>query len=233
MERRNIPWKAEFKAAGVDPGPLSPEEAALVPRLEAENQEFLRQHPFVRPLPRRTPLGRVGLWMAPLAAAAAVLVALSFPDLGSAPGSTGYERIKGNGDPKLVVYRQAQGKAEKLGPSAKVHPGDVLQAAYQVSEARQGALLSVDGAGNVTVHLAQNGGSAPLAAGGEHPLAFSYELDRAPKYEVFFLLVSNRPFDLEPIRNLLRSRPWDSLKAGAFGPDIQFLVLPLTKEVAP
>jgi hypothetical protein len=227
MNKRNVPWKAEWKAAGLDPGPLKPEEEALVPDLRRENEAFLTRHPFQKPAPvKRTPL----LWSVPLAAAAAVLFAV-LPLAGPAT-DVGLEHVKGADEPALAVYRQGQGGPEKLAPGAVVHPGDILQAAYKVPRAVQGALVSVDGNRNVTVHLSQGGRSRALTDGGERPLESSYELDKAPRFEVFFLLVSNKPFDLAPVLKVVKDSPWESLKPGAFGPDVQFAVLPLVKEVS-
>lgn len=232
MERRDIPWKAEWKAAGLEPGPLTPEEEALVPGLEAENREFLERHPY---RPGRPPLriSRAAVWALPAAAAAALLVVLAGPVVSGGQAAPVLERAKGGVETHLTVYRQGKSGPEKLAARAVVRPGDVLQAAYSVAKPAQGALLSVDGAGNVTVHLAEGGRSVLLQAGAEHPLTFSYELDQAPRFEVFFLLVSDKPFDLEPVRQLLKTRSWDSLAAGAFGPGIDFTVLPLTKEGRP
>jgi len=230
MNQRNISWKAEWKAVGLDPGSLSLEEEALVPQLQAENRDFLAKHPFQASIHARISVA-FHLWTLPLVAAAAVLLFVSLPLSTTAPPGTGFERIKGAGDPALTVYRQGKAGAEKLNPGTVVRPGDVLQAAYRVSQASQGALLSVDGSHHVTLHLSRDGRSATLTPGAEHPLEFSYELDRAPQFEVFFLIVSSRPFDLEPIRQTLKSYPWDSLRPGAFGAGIEFIVLPLNKEL--
>lgn len=224
MDRRNIPWKAEWKAAGLDPGPLSPDEEALVPRLQEENRAFLERHPRVaKTAPVKNPLVRI-LWATPLVAAAALVLMIqtvptATPDL---------ERVKGDST-RVAVYRQGPGGAERLAPGALVQPGDVLQAAYQVTKAVQGALISVDGDGNVTVHLASGGRSVALVPGAEKPLEFSYELDRAPRYEVFFLVTSNKAFELEPIRQTLKKVPWNALKPGDLGAGIDFSVLALNK----
>jgi len=233
MDKRKVPWKAEWRAAGLDPGPLTPEEEALVPTLEAENRAFLEQHPpekhlapgHRRPAGLKTPFPA---WALPLAAAAAALVVLGLPVL-APEGASGPERIKGTGAPLLTVYRQGPSGAEKLGAGALVRPGDVLQAAYAVTGPVQGAVLSVDGDGNVTVHLAREGRSVALAPGGEHYLDFSYELDRAPRFEVFFLVTSARPFDLEPVRQTLKSTPWAQVGPGTLGAGLTVTVLPLTK----
>ena len=228
MDRRNIPWKSEWKAAGVDPGPLTDEEAALVQSLEAENQKFLDSHPY--PGAVRRPIGvKFGLWAVPLAAAA-VLVFVSLPLVQAPVPGTVIERMKGASDPVLVVYRQRKAGPERLTDRASVRPGDLLQAAYRVSKPVQGVLLSIDGGGNVSVHLAREGRSVALVPGAETNTPLSFELDRAPLYEVFFLFTAEKPFDLEPLRQTLKSVPWTSLKPGSFGPDIRFTVLALTKE---
>jgi hypothetical protein len=165
-----------------------------------------------------------------LAAAAALVVFFTVPWSSGGGPLEGLERMKGGGDPVLVVYRQGDSGNEKLSSGSTVRPGDVLQAAYRVAEGLQGALVSVDGSGNVTTHLAREGRSVSLAPGAERPLDFGYELDRAPRYEVFVLLVSRQSFELEPIRQILKTTPWNRLKADAFGPQVRFTVVALNKE---
>ncbi len=230
-------WKAEWKAAGLDPGPLSEDEEAQVPRLVAENREFLEKHPpetvlkKARPRPRTLPFQ---VWSVPLAAAAALLVFLGLPGTPAPKPGTGLERMKGNSETAVVVYRQGAKGPEKLAPRTLVHAGDVLQVAYHVSKPQQGALLSLDGEGNVMVHLAKDGRSVALVPGAEHPLEFGYELDRAPRYEVFFLVTSDTPFDLEPIRRTLKAAStWESLTDASFGSGLHVAVLPLAKETLP
>lgn len=228
MDQRRIPWKAEWKAAGLDPGPLTPEESRLVVGLQKENEEFLARHPYRSPNPVKNVLP-FRVWSLPLVAAAALLV-VALPLGTPSVSETGTEHLKGNSDAVLSIYRQGQGGSEKLAAGALVRPGDVLQASYRVPRAVQGALLSVDGGQNVTVHLAREGRSVSLVAGEEHPLDFGYELDRAPRYEVFLLVYSSQPFELEPIRQLLKTTPWETLKVDAFGSGIRFTTLPLIKE---
>jgi hypothetical protein len=228
MDRRSIPWRAEWRASGLNPGPLSAEEEALVPALQEENRRFLEDHPF-RPKGRPQTAFRMTAWAVPLAVAAALVFVLSGPGSPLSPPEAGGERLKGAGDPVLVVYRQGPTGPERLVAQAHVKPGDVLQAAYQVARPVQGALLSVDGSGNVTVHLAQKNRSVPLVPGAEHPLAFSYELDQAPRFEVFFLFTGDQVFDVEPLRQTLKSTPWETLKPGAFGSSVRFTVLALVK----
>ena len=234
MDEKKIPWKSEWKAAGLDPGPMTEEELKLVPGLEAENRAFLEKHPFAgkKTAPKSRSLKLQTLFL-PLAAAAALLVVFTLPQFAGTGVGLDQERLKGSGDPVLVVYREGPSGAVRLDARAQVRAGDVIQAAYKVTKPIQGAILSVDGEGNVTVHLARDGRSAALVPGGEQPLEFSYELDRAPRFEVFFLLTSDKPFDLEPVRQVLKTAPWDSLGPAAFGPGIRFTLVPLTKVVTP
>jgi len=225
-------WKAEWKAAGLDPGPLTQEEESLAAELEQANRAFLEKHPPEKILKVK----RVSfpVWSMPLAAAAALLLIVGLPVSSLHPGTSASERIKGSSDPVVVVYRQGPSGAERLASRSLVRPGDVLQVAYQVSKAQQGALLSLDGEGNVTVHLAKDGRSVALVPGSERPLDFGYELDRAPRFEAFFLFTSDQPFDLEPVRQKLKSASsWDSLGPADFGPSIRFTVLGLTKAMRP
>lgn len=228
MDQRKIPWKAEWKAAGVDPGTLSPEEESLVPQLQEENRRFLENHPYPG-RSRPQPLVHRAVWSLPLAAAAAVLLFVTLPGVPENSGG-GLERMKGSFGAVLSVYRQTGGRTEKLESGAVVKPGDVLQASYRVNQATQGALLSVDGNRQVTVHLSASGRSVGLSAGVERPLASSYELDKAPKFEVFYLFVSPVPFEIEPLRQKLQASSGETLKAGAFGSGIEFTVLALKKE---
>jgi len=60
-------------------------------------------------------------------------------------------------------------------------------------------LLSLDGAGRVTVHLPDPTGvgaaaAVPLAAAREVRLPSAYELDDAPAFERFVLITADRPF---------------------------------------
>ena len=80
MDEKKIPWKSEWKAAGLDPGPMTEEELKLVPGLEAENRAFLEKHPFAgkKTAPKSRSLKLQTLFL-PLAAAAALLVVFTLP----------------------------------------------------------------------------------------------------------------------------------------------------------
>ena len=121
---------------------------------------------------------------------------------GEAPGDT--ERIKGL-QPSLRVYRKNAGKIERLKEGASAHAGDQLQVAYVAAGHRFGVVASVDGAGQVTYHLPAEGGRAVRLAGeGEVALPEAYELDAAPGFERFVLVVGDAPFDAAAVTNVIR-----------------------------
>ena len=232
-DQQKFSWKSEWKAAGLDPGPMTENEEAMVPGLVEANREFLKKHPPEVVLKRKKPSIPFQVWTIPLVVAAALLLFVGLPSSPFQTGNPSLERVKGSSEPVVLVYRQGQKGAERLDSGTTVRPGDVLQVAYQVSRPQQGALLSLDGDGNVTVHLAKDGRSVALVPGAERPMDFSYELDRAPRFEAFFLFTSDQPFDLEPVRQKLKAASsWDALAPGAFGP-IRFTVLALNKAMAP
>lgn len=199
-------------------GDLSPEEAEAVrARLAAEGGsgrldelrrddaasriahpaapalEEIRRRAGVRP-PRPR---RAHLLLAPaLTAVAAAALVLALPhrtgrELGAEDGPE-VTREKGL-DARLQVYRQDQPDPLRSGDVARA--GDVLQLAYVSAGAAYGAVVSVDGRGGVTLHWPEGGGSAAaLRAGGAVPLAHAYQLDDAPRFERFFLVTGERPF---------------------------------------
>jgi hypothetical protein len=105
--------------------------------------------------------------------------------------------------PRLLVYRQrpSQGTAdsELLADGARSASGDLLQLAYdKAPEGLFGLLLSIDGAGNVTQHLPENGATqaTPLTPLREVYMSSAYELDDAPDFERFVLVTASHPFGI-------------------------------------
>jgi hypothetical protein len=114
-------------------------------------------------------------------------------------------QIKGDlpASPRLLVYRQKPARpagiagSERVSDGARVSRGDLLQLAYdKAPEGAYGVLLSLDGAGRVTLHLPEEGArmSAALISLREIRLPSAYELDDAPNFERFVLVTSARPF---------------------------------------
>ncbi len=114
------------------------------------------------------------------------------------------ERSKGSG-PRIHVYRKDGTDAIKLNAGERVSANDALQISYLSNGNTWGVILSIDGNGVVTRHYPDAGdGAAPLDTSGEVPLAFSYVLDDAPKYERFVFVSSRSSFPVEPIIEALR-----------------------------
>lgn len=117
-----------------------------------------------------------------------------------APDENGV-RLKGL-EPHLAIFRKTPAGSEPLHPGQKTRPGEVLRIGYQSAGFPYGAILSVDGNGNVTRHWPASGERSGRLQGGEALLPSSFELDAAPDYERFYFVVSKKPFALDP---LLRS----------------------------
>jgi hypothetical protein len=119
-------------------------------------------------------------------------------------------RVKGV--PHLLLYRKRGSSVERLqGATATARAGDRIQLAYVAAGARFGAVLSIDGAGVVTLHFPESErGSTRLAAapGRAASLPHSYQLDDAPAFERFFFVTSAAPIDvaalLEGARRIAR-----------------------------
>lgn len=98
-------------------------------------------------------------------------------------------RIKGAVDPHLVIDRRTSAGHERLGAGEMVGEGDLLQLSYVPAGRREGVIVSIDGAGAVTLHHpAEPEGSPALDEGAEIPLGHSYELDDAPSFERFLFV---------------------------------------------
>src|SRR5262249_61336140 len=91
-----------------------------------------------------------------LAAPAAALAAAALLIVVQRPEET---RVKG-GDAALLVYRSHGDEPELLSSGASARAGDVLQIAYIRSAPVYGAIVSLDGAGSVTLHLPEQGDDA-------------------------------------------------------------------------
>lgn len=123
-------------------------------------------------------------------------------------------RIKGL-EPGLALFRKTAQGAEPLRPGAIARPGDRLRIGYHSGGLPYGAIFSVDGNGSVTRHWPPSGTRAGKLENGETLLPGAFELDAAPKYERFYLLVSERAFELNPVLESLHAhKPPASLAEG-------------------
>lgn len=218
MNHSSLPeWKLERYALGELPpaelrqiGARIAQDPLLRERLEAlrrSNRDLLEQYPpawmarQLKPVShRRIPFARVSRWLAPallvmaaLVLAPVLLIQEPVPEI----------RSKGL-ETRLEVWRQVGDSAELLKPNSTARNGDVVQLRYVVPEPCYGALLSLDGRGVVTIHLAASASSAvPLQPGRAISLDRSYQLDDAPLYETFYLITSRKDFELAPLTESL------------------------------
>lgn len=194
---------------------------ARIDALTASNREILERYPAERMTAaiearaarkRETPRssgavaarrGRSWLRLAALpglAAAAVVLLVLAWPlaTNRTLPGWGDGTRIKGAESP-LMVYRQAAGGAEPLAARARVRERDLLQVGYFAAEEGYGMIISIDGAGTVTVHHPAGGADQRLTAKRRVLLDGAYELDNAPGFERFILVTAPAPIDQDRV----------------------------------
>lgn len=168
-------------------------------------------------------------------AAAAVLVWGLRQDGTSAPASEtriaqapdrGTERIKG--DAAIVLQRQQGTRAENLLAGATVSEGDTIQVSYRSGGWTHGVLVSLDGAGEVTLHFPETqGASTELRA---QATLHAFELDDAPDYEHFYFFTDTQPLDVAAVMDRVRGRP--SLTNNP-APAAAVTELPLTRLVGP
>ena len=142
--------------------------------------------------------------------------------------------VKG-ADLKVYVYRRGATGPELLSDGARAARGDLLQLAYASKSAGYGVLLSIDGAGKVTLHLpeAEGGKAAPLREGGATVrVPAAYQLDGAPAFERFFLVRAATPFSVATATEAARSlaaQPSARKQALALPPGFEQISLSLDK----
>jgi hypothetical protein len=156
------------------------------------------------------PWRRAMYWAIPVVGAAALLaIAVARntapPNRPAAPGSAEQtDRIKGL-TPALALYRRTAEGSETLADGAVARQGDLIRIGYRPAGHSYGAIVSIDGAGNVTMHLPPSGDRATAL---KHDttvlLDQSYELDDAPRWERFYFVAGESPFDVAPVMQAAR-----------------------------
>ena len=108
--------------------------------------------------------------------------------------------------PHLVIHRKQGRQIVRLGDGEVARPGDIVQVSYVAAGNKHGVVLSLDGRGAVTLHHPGRADDvATLQARGEHPLPHSFQLDRAPEFERFFLVTSgDAPTDVAVVLDAAR-----------------------------
>ena len=184
---------------------------ARLQAIEASNREILARHPPARVAAaiRHRADGAAPRRLFPLALAAPAVAALAvfllLPTTSNVPGE-GPEviRLKGAA-PKLVVHRNEAGNAAQLADGATARARDLLQLSYQAGGHAYGVVLSLDGNGNVTLHLPDSGAAAArLDPNGAVALPQAYELDDAPAFERFVFVAADEPFAVETAMDAAR-----------------------------
>ena len=99
----------------------------------------------------------------------------------------------------------------------------MLSIAYRAEDAPYGVIVSVDGAGEVTLHFpADETGDTTLQQYGNIRLPHAFELDNAPDFERFYFVTADAP--LSP-RAVLAAVP-----TAAFDPSWTIVEVPLVRE---
>jgi hypothetical protein len=197
---------------------LEPALQARLEALRADTRATLARHPpelVQRVVTRRAAGPRPAApWRLALLPAVAGAAALLWVALAPAVAPSDDEvRLKGDG-PSLSLFRLGPSGPERLEEGAPVRQGDVVQVAFDLAGRREGVVVSLDGAGNATLHYPA--GEDARVPAGLKALPRSFELDDAPGYERFFLVASDLP--LAPAEVLAEARRLGRSPAARAGP---------------
>ncbi|MEZ0312118.1 MAG: ActD-like protein [Myxococcota bacterium] len=185
----------------------SPEALERVEAMRRENDELLALHSprvvaaKVSARAADAPRVKPFLWLAPLVALACAVLFVVVPR-----GPDDEVIILKGAKPHIALYRQVGNTNEKLTSGASARAGDTVQVSYVAAEATYGAIVSVDGRGNVTVHTPTNG-DGKLSQRNEVLLPRAYTLDDAPRFERFVFVAATRPVDIAKLQKMLRDEP--------------------------
>jgi len=185
---------------------------ARLTMLEADDSTFLEQHPApafaaqvreqARNLTERTRRPRLTLALAGAGLAAALIAGL-FLALREPLRNADGDRIKGL-TPHVLLFKKTAGGPVRLAPTSLARERDVIQVAYQAAGRHYGVIVSVDARGVVTRHLPAIGAQAAALRPGTVALPDAYQLDDAPRWECFYLVTAETPFDVEDVVSAVR-----------------------------
>ena len=105
-------------------------------------------------------------------------------------------RIKGM-SASLEVWKKTGDSAVQMVNLGDAFEGDEIQLRYRVPQKCFGMLFSMDGNGTITMHMGEGDKAIELEPGKMTTLPFAYKLDNAPKFEKFFLLTSEKAFEID------------------------------------
>jgi hypothetical protein len=112
------------------------------------------------------------------------------------------DRIKGvvQKNSELLIY--VQGEDVFLADQTALQEGNTVQLAYMAPAGTEhyGVIFSIDGRSAVTMHYPYRKGQSSLLVSGKRTfLNEAYTLDDAPDYEVFVMVVSEKPLDADMV----------------------------------
>jgi hypothetical protein len=179
--------------------------------LEAGRESFL-QTPPPRAMPGERPArARVKTIPILVPSSVVILLALAFllhSGLGSRKGDPALDlgiRTKGQEHLGFLVKRDR--KVTRGSAGEVLYPGDALQFFYTSTESAYLAVISVDGAGRVSVYHPEGNRAQAIEPGNEVALSSSVVLDEVLGPETIYGLFCKEPIAIEPVVTVLRSRP--------------------------
>ena len=194
--------------------------------------EILRRAALERPRPAAPRRWRLA-WVAAPVMALAVFLLLILPPLlqrrlvqpgGARPEE--YIGLKGAGGlsratARLQLYRRDGDSSAQLPDGGTARAGDRLQVAFFPGKQTHGVILSIDGAGTVTLHFPEQAeGDTALPGGSRVFLPRSYELDAAPLFERFFFITARAPLPTAAILEKAGALAADRARAMTAGLDL-------------
>jgi len=224
--------------------------AAALADLDRSDRDFWQRYsPNIRRLRARPLVRRRPLVWGICAAAVILIIALPLFILRNTSHATFDDRMKGTSAgenaAELSVYLKgsAAGNDIKLPDQAGIQTGNTIQLAYRVqpddSGERYGVIFSIDGRSSVTLHYPYSlGQNTQLVSGKAVPLDEAYTLDDAPDYEIFFLVIADKPLEVKNVLDTARQlalqiagKPQEALRRGtAAFKGYELTVLTLRKE---
>ena len=197
----------EVSEADAQP-PLSDAERAELAEIRADNVRTLERYPpaeIEREVQRRLaaaeqpslPWWPRGLaWTGAAVAASLALIVVYDPTVGGPSDLPADVGATVEPTPSVLVLRRRDGEAVRLEDGAQVSDRDRLEVRYASSGRRYGAVLSIDGAGTVTLHLPEAATATLAAPLASRPTALSrsYAPSEARGFVRFFFVTSDARF---------------------------------------
>lgn len=134
------------------------------------------------------------------AAAAAVLLLV----IARAPLFSGADTVRSKGAGRVGYFVRHDGVVRRGGEREHVAPGDALRFVVTISAPSYVAVLSRDGAGQVSVYHPNGPRAARVEAGVERPLDASVVLDAVLGEEQLYALVCSAPVEVAAVSQRLR-----------------------------